>query len=127
MNLDIPLSDFWLDRLTNLVPAHRWSGLSEECCRALNLPLSTANLAAANRSLHWTFVQRYPEGLPGGINEQYGVEWFTFARKVLEDLKRDSALMQQVIPLNLLNFPLSSLTLRIFANRRMPLPSTEPF
>src|SRR5208282_6864747 len=93
LQMKVPLSDFWLSVLTNSVPARQWSGMSAECCRALNLPLSTENLAAANRSLRWTFVQQYPEGVNGEENELARAEWFTFVQRVREDLKRDSALM----------------------------------
>ncbi len=120
----IPLSDFWLSVLTNSVPVRLWNGLSAECCRVLNLPLSTENLAAANRSLRWTFVQRYPEGASGEEQKRSLDEWFTFVLKVLEDSKADCALTHNATTLSLGLSQASSLTRLIFSSRQTPQPST---
>ena len=96
----------------------RWNGLCVASCLALNWPLSLENLGAVKASLLWIYVQPSRAGFSGAPTGSSEEEWSTFAQKVLAVLKRDSARMLMNTRWSWLNFLQSSLTRRIYANRR---------
>lgn len=83
------LSALPLEMQTSSVAVLRWIGLCEECCRVLNLPLSTENRVAASHFLHSIYLPRLQEEFSGEINVLVQVPWFTFVQKVLAALKDD--------------------------------------
>lgn len=96
-----------------------WNGLCVACCLALNWPLSLENLGAVKASLLSIYARQLRAiSEPGDPGAFQGVEWSTFAPKAVEDLRRDSKRMLMRTPLSWLNFRQSSLTRRIYSNRR---------
>ena len=75
------LSDSQLVTLYLSARALRWTGSCVVFCRALNLPLSTANLVRESHSLPWTCARLLPEELSGEASERKKAEWFTWLRK----------------------------------------------
>lgn len=98
--------------------ARQWSGLCVACCLALNLPLSMENLGVVKHSLLSIYAQQSPGGSNGAPSAPLRGEWSTFAQKVVQDLKRDSARMLAGTRWSWLNFRQSSLTRRIFSRLR---------
>lgn len=96
----------------------RWNGLCVQCCLALNWPLSLENLGAVKASLLLIYVRQFPVASPGGTKESPPEAWSTFAQKVLADLRRDSARILMNTKWSWMNCRQSSLTRRIYANRR---------
>jgi hypothetical protein len=96
-----------------------WNGLCVECCLALSWPLSLENLGAVKVSLLSTCALQLRAALNGGRTEQLKAEWSTFAQKALADLRRDSGRMLMNTEWSWLNCLQSSLTRRIYSNRRM--------
>lgn len=69
-------------------PAERqWIGLCEEYCHAQSLPLSTANLEAANRFWRSIYVRLSSAASLGATNEQLLDQLCMYALKVLVALK----------------------------------------
>jgi hypothetical protein len=95
-----------------------WNGLCVECCLALSWPLSLENLGAVKVSLLSTCAQQLRAALNGGKTEQLKAEWSTFAQKALADLRRDSGRMLMNTEWSWANCLQSSLTRRIYSNRR---------
>jgi len=96
----------------------RWIGLCVACCLALSWPLSMENLGAVKVSLLSIYALRLRAALNGAESESQQAEWYMFAQKAQEDLKRDSKRMLMGTEWSWLNFLQSSLTRRIYLNRR---------
>lgn len=96
-----------------------WTGLSVDCCLALKWPLSLENLGAVKLSLLSIYARQLRAvSNPGEKGAFQAVEWSTFARKVVTDLRRDSGRMLMQTRFPFLNFRQSSLTRQIYSNRR---------
>lgn len=96
----------------------RWIGLCVESCHALNWPLSLENLGAVKASLLSIYALRLRAALAGGESESHAAEWYMFAQKAQADLSRDSKRMLMQTEWSWLNCLQSSLTRRIYSNRR---------
>ena len=97
----------------------RWNGLCVASCLELSWSLSMENLGAVKASLLSIYAQQSPVGSNGERAALSEAEWSMFARKVLADLRRDSKRMLMQTRWSWLNFLQSSLTRRIYWNRKM--------